>query len=121
MSNFFIEGGWGMWPVLVLGMVTVGAAVRFARSPGAAQVSFLKAIAAATLAATLLAGGTNVAAVMRFVSDPANVADADVQRTMMVGLNESVNPIILSAALLMIASLITAARLALAARKPEHA
>lgn len=104
--SFFIEGGWGMWPILVLGMVTVGAAARYARRPRESQTRLLKALGLSTLAMTVLAVSTDVAAVMQSVSDPARVAEADINRALMTGLMESTRPATLAGTLLAIACLL---------------
>ena len=33
-SGFMAEGGWGMWPTLLFGLVCLGAGIRYAARPG---------------------------------------------------------------------------------------
>ena len=49
MMNFFKEGGWAMWPILILSLVTVGASARFASRPDRRQIGFLASMALATV------------------------------------------------------------------------
>jgi hypothetical protein len=108
MIDFFIEGGWGMWPVLVFGMVTLGAAGRFMRKPETSQLKFVAAMALATAVATIHATWMNVSMVFKALSDPQRVPDADLTRTLFVGFMESTRPGTLSGTLLTLASLFVA-------------
>ncbi len=76
MFDFFVEGGWGMWPILVFGMVTVGAGlpVRPAARPG--KLKFIAAMGLTTLVATIHATWIDLGAVFSYLSDPAKVPDA---------------------------------------------
>lgn len=108
MIELFMEGGWGMWPVLVFGMVTLGAAVRFTRKPEMSQLRFLAAMALTTLVSTIHATWMDVAMVFKFLEDPQRVPDADVTRTLFMGLKESSRPGLLSGILLTLACLLVA-------------
>lgn len=108
MIEFFREGGWGMWPILIFGMVTVGAALRFAQKPEDAQLKFLGAMGLTTLVTTVHATWTDVAAVMHTLSDPARVSDAELTRTLFVGLMESTRPGTLAGIMLTLACLLMA-------------
>ena len=108
MIEFFMEGGWGMWPVLVFGMVTLGAAGRFMRNPETPQLKFVAAMALATAVMTIHATWMDVSMVFKALSDPQRVPDADLTRTLFVGLMESTRPGTLSGTLLTLASLFVA-------------
>ena len=108
MIEFFMEGGWGMWPVLVFGMVTLGAAGRFMRKPDTAQLKFVAAMALTTAVMTLHATWMDVSMVFKALSDPQRVPDAELTRTLFVGLMESTRPGSLSGTLLTLASMLVA-------------
>ena len=103
MISFFIEGGWGMWPVLALSLVTIGAAYRFSKAPDLLKLRFLGAIGLTTIVTTILATWTNVSAVLSYVEDPARVSEGDLHRTLMVGLMESSRPATLAGLMLILA------------------
>ena len=108
MIEFFIEGGWAMWPLLVLGMVTLGAAGRFMRNPETPQLKFVAAMALATGVMTLHATWMDVGMVFKTLSDPQRVPDAELTRTLFVGLMESTRPGTLAGTLLTLAALLVA-------------
>jgi len=100
MMSFFVEGGWGMWPVLVFGLVLLGTAGRFAWDGEPARLRFALAVAATLLVAMTHAMLTNVAAVFWYVQDPERAPDAELARTVFTGLMESTRPGALGGALL---------------------
>ncbi|WP_394839804.1 hypothetical protein LVJ94_23235 [Pendulispora rubella] len=63
MVDFFREGGWGMWTILAFGMVTVGAALRYAYSPGRKTLPFIIAMSVTLLVTTAHATWSDLAAV----------------------------------------------------------
>ncbi|WP_394850519.1 hypothetical protein LZC95_24065 [Pendulispora brunnea] len=73
MIDFFREGGWGMWTILVFGMVTLGAALRFAYSPGRKTLPFIITMSITVLATTAHATWSDLAAVFatlaRFIEE----------------------------------------------------
>jgi hypothetical protein len=91
MMDFFKEGGFGMWPILVLGVILLVVAVRFAVRPDRQQLGFLGALAAAVVVATIHATWTDLGAVFGYFAD-AHHADAPVTRALMEGLKESTRP-----------------------------
>ncbi len=119
LLDAFREGGWGMWPVLIFGMVTLGAAARYARRPGIAQLRFIAAMWLTTLVTALHATWTCFAAVMRYLEDPARVPDAEVTRTLFVGLKESTRPGTLAGLLLSLSCMLVAIGLHRAQREEE--
>jgi hypothetical protein len=108
MMEFFREGGWGMWPILIFGAVTVGAAVRFMQKPETGLLRFVAAMALTTLITTIHATWTCLAAVASFVEDPNRVADAEMTRTFFAGFKESTRPGTLGGLLLTLACLLVA-------------
>lgn len=110
MSNFSLvqfmsEGGFGMYPVLVVGFATLGASARYASSPARSRLPFIAALAGTTLISMFLGVWTNVGAVMSFLEDPARVPDAEVSRTLFQGLKEAGRPGTLGGALLTLAAI----------------
>lgn len=106
LSEFFLEGGWGMWPVLVFGMVTVGAAGRFAWKPEIKQLGFLGAMALTTLGAIFNATWTDVAAVLQNLTEKAPLPELEFRTTLVAGLMESTRPGTLGGILLTLACLL---------------
>jgi hypothetical protein len=102
--GFMTEGGWGMWPVLLFGLVCLGAGVRFATRPGPRWLAFAGALWLTVLTAMLHAILTNLSAVFR------SVAAADSERTtfLFVGLKESLRPGALGGIFLTLAALAVA-------------
>ncbi len=100
MVNFFVEGGWGMYPVLVMGLVLVWAGFRYARDGEPIRLRFIGALSLALLVTMAHATWTCVAMVFHFLE---TVPEAEFRRTMMTGLMESTRPIFLGGALLSLA------------------
>jgi hypothetical protein len=108
LSDFFREGGWGMWPVLVFGMVTIGAAGRFAWKPELKQLGFLGAMALTTIGATFNATWTDVAAVLHYLTERAPLPDVEFRTSLVAGLMESTRPGALGGILLTLACMLLA-------------
>jgi hypothetical protein len=117
MLEFFKEGGWGMWPVLIFGMVSLGAALRFARKPEMSQLKFIGAIVLTTLVCVIHATWTCVAMVFWYLEDPQRVPDAEMTRTLFVGLKESTRPGTLGGLLITLTCLLVAVGMLRAQRK----
>ncbi|MBN1607283.1 MAG: hypothetical protein JW940_11665 [Polyangiaceae bacterium] len=105
MAAFFIEGGWGMFPVLVMGLVLVWAAARYAIDSEPVRLRFITALGLALTATMLQATWTCFAAVLHFLQ---TVADAQFRTTLMTGLMESTRPATLGGALLSLALILVA-------------
>ncbi len=101
LVEFMREGGWGMWPTLILGVAALGTSVGYAAKPVRRWLSRAAALAIACLVAMSIALMSNVDAVLRFVADPANVPDAQVHETLRAGLLEASRPGMLGAVLLL--------------------
>jgi len=100
VAAFFIEGGWGMFPVLVMGLLLVWAAVRYAIDGEPVRLRFITALGVALVVTMLHATWTCLAAVLHFLQ---TVPDAEFRRTLMTGLMESTRPATLGGALLALA------------------
>jgi hypothetical protein len=103
MIEFFIEGGWGMYPVLVLGLVLLGASVRYAMDGEPIRLRFIWVTSFALLVVMAHSTWTCVAAVFQFVR---SVPQTTFQSVLMTGLMESTRPATLGGALLSVALII---------------
>ena len=92
MVEMFMEGGWGMWAILIFGLTLIGTTVRFAARPQRAQIPFIAAMALTTLVSSVHATWTAFGAVFNALSDEKRVPDAALSRTLMEGLKESTRP-----------------------------
>jgi hypothetical protein len=108
MLEFFIEGGWAMWPILIFGMVTTGGALRFAQRPELGQLRFIAAMGLTTAMATVHATWLDIGSVFRYLEEPSRAPDAEFHRILVTGLKESTRPGSLGALLLMLACLLVA-------------
>lgn len=92
-GEFFAEGGWGMYPVLVFGLSTVGGAIWFALKPEPRRLAFTAAMWLTLASAIFHATWTDVAAVMAYLSETTQKQpDAQVVPILFQGLKESTRP-----------------------------
>jgi hypothetical protein len=105
VATFFIEGGWGMFPILVMGLLLVWAAVRYAIDSEPVRLRFITALGIALGVTTLHATWTCFAAVFHFLQ---SVPDPQFRSTLMTGLVESTRPATLGGALLSLALILVA-------------
>jgi hypothetical protein len=108
-SAFMREGGWGMWPVLLLGVVALASATRYAIRPERLCLRFVAVLWVTLLAAVVHASVTDVAAVFRYLEDPARAPDGQVARLLITGLKESTRPAALGGIFLTLVPLLAAA------------
>ena len=108
MVEFFKEGGWCMWSILVFGLVTIAAAIRFAARPERQQMGFVGAMGMTTVLATVHGTWTDFGAVFNALSDDKIVPDAHLTRTMWEGFKEATRPGAFGGALLTLACLLFA-------------
>ena len=107
-ADFMKEGGWGMWPVLLLGLATLAGAARYASRPAAPWLRFVAALWLTLLVVTVHAVITDLAAVFRYLEDPARAPDPQFSRLLVTGLKESTRPAALAGIFLTLASLLAA-------------
>jgi hypothetical protein len=123
--EFWREGGWGMYPTMVLGFVTLIAAARFAWVPERRRLGFILAIWATTLAQILHATLTDFAAVFHALTEK-QLYEASLQsepaiptRIMFEGFKECTRPGILGGVFLILALLFVAIGVNRAATRAE--
>ena len=108
-GQFMREGGWGMWPILVLGLVALASAARYAARPEPFCLRFVVALWSTLLVVVVHATVTDLAAVFRYFEDPARAPDSEIARTLLVGLKESTRPAALGGIFLTLVPLLAAA------------
>jgi hypothetical protein len=107
-GDFMKEGGWGMWPVLLLGLAVVAGALRYAARPGAPWLRFVGALWLTLLVATVHAVITDLGAVFRYLEDVRRAPDPQFARILVTGLKESTRPAGLGGIFLTLAPLMAA-------------
>jgi hypothetical protein len=100
MRDFMIEGGWGMWPVLVFGLLLLGSSVLYSLRPHPPRLRFIVAMSVLIAVASAHAMLTDVA--MVFKHTPRFPADRHFA-VLLTGLKESTRPGILGGAFLVLA------------------
>ena len=104
-GEFMREGGWGMWPILLLGLASLAGAVRYASRPERQSLRFVTALWLTLLVAVVHASITDVAAVCGYFQDPGHALDP---RTVLIGLKESTRPAVLGGIFLTLVPLLAA-------------
>ena len=103
MLEAFRLGGWAMFPTLVVGLLLLAAAARYAVKPEARWVPLQIALAVLTLTSGLLGCVSGVIVTIRHLSE----LPTDRTGVMAIGVGESLNNIALALLLLMLAALLT--------------
>ena len=107
MLEFFREGGFGMFPVVALGVVMMVAAGRYAADPRIPRLHFVMGVGATLTVAAVGAFITNLAMVMWYLEDRVRAPDAEFARLLVTGLKESSRPAALAGLLMFLALVIT--------------
>ncbi len=108
MMQMWIEGGFGMFPVLVFGLITIFAAGRYAFDGQTPRLRFVVAMSVVLCASMAHSMLSNVAAVFSFLQDPERAPDGELSRILFTGLMESTRPGALGGALLVLALVLVA-------------
>lgn len=93
--EFMREGGWGMWPILLLGLVALASATRYALRPERLCLRFISILWVTLLVAITHASVTDLAAVFHYLEDPTRAPDGQLARLLVTGLKESTRPAVL--------------------------
>lgn len=107
--EFMREGGWGMWPILLLGLVALASATRYAARPERLCLRFVSILWLVLLVVITHATVTDVAAVFHYLEDPGRAPDAQLARLLITGLKESTRPVVLGGIFLTLVPLAAAA------------
>ncbi len=94
MIEWYRAGGFGMFPILFLGLGALVVGARAVREPTGARVATLRSLTTLILLCALFAFGSNLWAVNVHISDPAfvkahEISAAELPLAMMFGLTEA--------------------------------
>ena len=90
MIEFFREGGWGMWFVLIFGLTALGAALAFAARPDVRRVATIRDLTYATVFSTAAGIAAGFAAVGSHVPmNPEWANSPKIHLIVMKGISES--------------------------------
>lgn len=112
--DFIVEAGWGIWPVLLLGGLTLGLALRHAAAPDPTLVPLCVGFGVATLLFGLLGTVTGLQASVRYVAH----VEAPDRWLFLVGLRESLQNLVAALLLTALAALATTLGAYRQARRP---
>lgn len=76
MMDWFKAGGFGMFPILAVGMFAIGVGVRAAMAPTTKRIALLRSLLSLIVLMSLFTFGTNLWAVNAHLSSPASVEAA---------------------------------------------
>jgi hypothetical protein len=116
MLNAFREGGWGMYPTFVFGLIALGTALRFAFRGDARLQGFIESMTRAIFYSGLLGFVTGMIMVARYIEGHP---DMDALRILVEGAGEAVNNLALAFTLISLIHLVMAVgRRRVDARRP---
>jgi len=81
-----------MWPVLLLGLVTLASSVRYMARPERHCLSFIASLWVALLVVVVHATLSDLAAVFSYLEDPVRAPQAQLVQLLFAGLKESTRP-----------------------------
>jgi hypothetical protein len=91
MIEMFREGGWGMWPILVFGLVSLVSAARYAWDMEVARLRFIVLVNVILVVASLHGMLLDVGAVFSHLTSDGFPQDK-LTHVLLVGLKESTRP-----------------------------
>jgi hypothetical protein len=90
--EFMAEGGWGMWPILLFGVLALVVGARFATTPARSGLRFVAVLWVTLLAAVVHATVTDLAAVFHHFELVPPAPDDRIVMMLFIGLKESTRP-----------------------------
>ncbi|MEP6863720.1 MAG: hypothetical protein ABJE66_24045 [Deltaproteobacteria bacterium] len=107
MLQFFINGGWMMFVVLATAIPMLVIAVKFARDATPHRLSLIRALTTAVVFASLAGTVTDLASVARNIVQIPEF-HKDLVDNLLLGINESLGPVILGFPLITLAWILVA-------------
>lgn len=108
--EFMLEGGWSMWFVLAIGLVTLAMSVGFLKRPSAGQADIVRSFTRATVFSIATGLSVNIAAVgSKVPANPEWANSPQIHLIVMQGIAEAIAPSSLGFTLLALAWLVVAA------------
>ncbi len=114
--EWFRAGGWGMFPILFVGLLTLGASAYYAARGDAAVEGSLRALGRAVRWFVAVAVASDLIAVCSYLQRP-EVSDDRLTRILLQGVGESLTPVVLGGAFLALSWLFAAVGHRRAARR----
>jgi hypothetical protein len=106
MIEFFRDGGWSMFVILLFGALSLGTGAYYAVRPDARHEGFLKWMSWATLWSTLAGVASDFGATFKATTQIEN--DSERGRIVLEGLAESMSPLVMGFVLLSLAAFLAA-------------
>jgi len=106
MGQFFVEGGWGMYPVLVLSVILIVSAGRYAFDGEPVRLRFITALSLTLLAFIVASVTAGAAKVFWYLESSERVSDAMLPRIFAEGMKECSRPAVLGLPLLGVAMIL---------------
>jgi len=106
-TEFMVEGGWGMWPILLFGLVALASAARYGVTPERGSLRFVALLWLTLLVTVVHATVTDVAAVFAHF-ETAAPGDPALVSVLFAGLKESTRPAALGGIFLTLVPLLAA-------------
>ncbi|MBK8212752.1 MAG: hypothetical protein IPK71_03305 [Myxococcales bacterium] len=103
MSEFFKNGGYGMFPTLVVGLFLLATAVLYAVRPSGRRARVALVLGTVTLASGLLGASAGMATTAHFIPQ---VPKGDQLEILAVGFGESIHNVVLALVVVVLAGLV---------------
>lgn len=107
MQDALHQGGWGMVPTLLFGLIALGTALRFAVQGRGRLLGFLESLSRAVLAFSLSAFFTGVVVSLSALEPPSSLGE-DTARVLLIGLRDATHNLALGFTLLSLIHLLIA-------------
>jgi hypothetical protein len=119
MTDFFVAGGWGMYPTTLFGLLLLAAGIAYAALPERRFVPLLVSLGVVTLGSGLLGTVTGFINTFMYIQQ---VAEAKQRVITLLGVSESLNNLVLALIFVVLSTLVASVgALRLALRAPAKA